>query len=67
MRSTLSSYGPWYLILIGAIGIAVMLTMPRGIWGTFSQRTGIQLFPTRWRLEAIPTTQAKTEAPHAHP
>ncbi len=25
LRSTLSGYGPWYLILIGALGIAVML------------------------------------------
>jgi branched-chain amino acid transport system permease protein len=51
LRSTLSGYGPWYLILLGALGIAVMLVAPKGIWGVFSARTGIHLFPTRRRLE----------------
>src|SRR5690606_23286088 len=50
LQSTLSSYGPWYLIILGALGIAVMLFAPRGLWGTFSARTGIHLFPTRRRL-----------------
>ncbi|MEJ0011656.1 MAG: branched-chain amino acid ABC transporter permease [Bauldia sp.] len=51
LRSTLSGYGPWYLILLGLLGIAVMLIAPKGIWGVFSARTGIHLFPTRRRLE----------------
>jgi branched-chain amino acid transport system permease protein len=67
LRSTLSGYGPWYLILIGAVGIAVMLAAPRGIWGTFSQRTGIQLFPTRRRLEAVIPIRPAVEARHADP
>jgi len=62
LRSTLSSYGPWYLILLGALGIAVMLIAPKGIWGTFSAATGIHLFPTRRRLEPlsapVPTPEA---------
>ena len=67
LRSTLSGYGPWYLILIGALGIAVMLTAPKGIWGTFSRRTGVQLFPTRRRLAAILPTPIEAEARHADP
>jgi len=67
LRSTLSGYGPWYLILIGALGIAVMLAAPKGIWGTFSQRTGVQLFPTRRRLAAILPTPTESEARHADP
>ena len=66
LRSTLSSYGPWYLIILGVIGIAVMLLAPKGIWGSFSQWTGIHLFPTKRRL-VIPeptgngaSTNAKT-------
>jgi len=58
LRSALSSYGPWYLIILGVIGIAVMLLAPKGIWGNFSQMTGIHLFPTRRRL--VPPADAGT-------
>ncbi|MFD1253416.1 leucine/isoleucine/valine transporter permease subunit [Devosia equisanguinis] len=51
LRNALSGYGPWYLIVLGALGIAVMLLAPKGIWGNFSQFTGIHLFPTRRRLD----------------
>ena len=53
LQSTLSSFGPWYLIILGALGIAVMLVAPKGLWGTFSAATGIHLFPTRRRLVAV--------------
>ncbi|HVY19789.1 MAG TPA: branched-chain amino acid ABC transporter permease [Bauldia sp.] len=62
LRSTLSDHGPWYLILLGALGIAVMLVAPKGIWGVFSARTGIQLFPTRRRLEPVAPPSSATEA-----
>ena len=39
-------------MILGALGIAVMLFAPKGIWGTFSDATGIHLFPTRRRLIA---------------
>ena len=51
LRSALADQGPIYLIVLGVIGIAVMLLAPKGIWGSFSQWTGIHLFPTRRRLE----------------
>lgn len=47
LRNALSGFGPWYLIVLGTLGIAIMLLAPKGIWGTFSQRTGVHLFPTR--------------------
>ena len=62
LQSTLSSYGPWYLILLGALGIVVMLIAPKGIWGTFSAATGIHLFPTRRRLEPLVASVNKPEA-----
>ena len=62
LQSTLSSYGPWYLILLGGLGIAVMLIAPKGIWGTFSAATGIHLFPTRRRLEPLAAPATKPEA-----
>lgn len=51
LRSLLAGFGPWYLIVLGILGIVVMLFAPKGLWGVFSQRTGIELFPTRRRLE----------------
>jgi branched-chain amino acid transport system permease protein len=62
LRATLSGYGPWYLILLGVLGIAVMLIAPKGIWGVFSARTGIHLFPTRRRLEAAAPSSPPAEA-----
>ena len=54
LQRTLADYGAWYLLLLGAIGIAVMLFAPRGLWGVFSDRTGIQLFPIRRTLKGPP-------------
>ena len=51
LRAFLSGYGPWYLIVLGLLGIVVMLLAPKGLWGIFSQWSRIELFPTRRRLE----------------
>ena len=50
LQNYLADYGAWYLMLLGAIAIAVMLFAPQGIWGFVSQRYGLQLFPVRRRL-----------------
>lgn len=50
LQSFLADYGSWYLMVLGLAGIAVMLFAPRGLWGLFSERTGIQLFPVRRML-----------------
>ncbi len=57
LRNALSSFGPWYLIVLGVLGIAVMLLAPKGIWGNFSQLTGVHLFPTRRHLEISETRE----------
>lgn len=50
LQALLADYGSWYLMVLGMLGIAIMLFAPRGLWGLFSDRTGIQLFPIRRRL-----------------
>lgn len=45
LERLLSDYGTVYLIVLGAIGIAVMLFARRGLWGSFIQRTGFDLLP----------------------
>ncbi|MEW9307318.1 branched-chain amino acid ABC transporter permease [Labrys neptuniae] len=47
LQSLLADFGSWYLLVLGLIGIVVMLFAPRGLWGLFTERTGIQLFPVR--------------------
>jgi branched-chain amino acid transport system permease protein len=50
LRELLADYGTFYLILMGAIAIAVMLKAPGGIWGWVLQRYDLQLFPVGRRL-----------------
>lgn len=61
LQNLLADYGSWYLLVLGLIGILVMLFAPRGLWGLFSDRTGIQFFPVRRILTGGP---AITESSH---
>ena len=61
LQSTLADYGSWYLMALGLIGIVIMLFAPRGLWGLFTERTGIQFFPVRRRLETDTTSQREID------
>jgi len=50
LQRYLADFGAWYLILLGALGIVVMLFAPKGIWGFVSERYGLTLFQTRRKL-----------------
>jgi branched-chain amino acid transport system permease protein len=50
MQRYLADFGAWYLIVLGALGIFVMLFAPKGLWGFVSERYNLTLFPTRRRL-----------------
>ena len=50
LQNMLADYGSWYLLILGVIGIAIMLFAPKGLWGLFSQKSGIQIFPVQRRL-----------------
>jgi branched-chain amino acid transport system permease protein len=55
LRELLADYGAYYLILMGAIAIVVMLKAPSGIWGWVSHRFNIELFPVGRRLALAPS------------
>jgi branched-chain amino acid transport system permease protein len=57
LRELLADYGSYYLILMGAIAIAVMLKAPSGIWGWISHRFNIELFPVGRRLALAPSEE----------
>jgi branched-chain amino acid transport system permease protein len=46
----LADLGAAYLVLLGLLAIVVMLVAPEGLWGRFSRRTGVVLFPIGYRL-----------------
>jgi len=50
LRQTLADYGAVYLMMLGAVAIAVMLKAPKGLWGLIVDRFGWQLFPLERRL-----------------
>jgi branched-chain amino acid transport system permease protein len=47
LQRLLADYGTVYLIVLGLIGIAIMLFARRGLWGLFTDRTGLDLLPLR--------------------
>jgi branched-chain amino acid transport system permease protein len=51
----LSSYGVWYLILVGAIAIVMVIRFRQGIWGLLAARTRISLFPVGYRVDLTVT------------
>jgi len=50
LRQTLADLGSFYLLMLGAVAIAVMLFAPKGIWGLVAERFGWQLLPLERRL-----------------
>ena len=51
LQDQLAGFGPWYLMLLGALAIVVMLFFRKGLWGTFADALRLHLFPIRRRFE----------------
>ncbi|AXS42158.1 branched-chain amino acid ABC transporter permease [Breoghania sp. L-A4] len=52
LRETLADLGTVYLLILGAVAIAIMLKAPKGLWGYIADRSGLELFPVRRRVVA---------------
>jgi branched-chain amino acid transport system permease protein len=50
LRQTLADLGAVYLLILGAVAIAVMLKAPKGLWGLIADQLGWQVFPLERRL-----------------
>jgi branched-chain amino acid transport system permease protein len=50
LQTYLADFGSWYLILLGALAIVIMLFAPKGIWGYIAARYNLVLFPLQRRL-----------------
>lgn len=60
LREFLADLGTWYLIILGALAVAVMLRAPNGVWGSLAKRYGLNLFATGRRLDV---TELEFEPP----
>jgi branched-chain amino acid transport system permease protein len=67
LQTNLAHFGTWYLILLGAFAIVIMLFAPKGIWGYLSDRYGLVVFPIRRRLVAHSATPANEQAAKSLP
>ncbi|PZG53997.1 branched-chain amino acid ABC transporter permease [Spongiactinospora gelatinilytica] len=50
LQQVLADYGSWYLVLLGAVGVAAALWLPGGLWGLVRDRTGLSLFPVGYHV-----------------
>ena len=50
LRELLADYGTWYLILLGAVAVAIMLKAREGLWGNVAKRFNLHLFSVRRHL-----------------
>lgn len=50
LRELLSDLGAWYMIILGAIAISIMLFARKGLWGIIAERFDLHLFPVQRRL-----------------
>jgi branched-chain amino acid transport system permease protein len=60
LQNYLAGFGTWYLILLGALAIVIMLFAPRGIWGYVSARFNLVLFPLQRRLVKLDPDKSDT-------
>jgi len=49
LQQQFAQYGTWYLIALGVIAIAAVLTAPQGLWGVVSRGGRFQVFPVGYR------------------
>ncbi|MFC4589659.1 ABC transporter permease [Sphaerisporangium corydalis] len=49
LQQSLAQYGAWYLVILGAVAIAVAIWTPRGLWGLLAPRLRTPLFPTGYQ------------------
>jgi branched-chain amino acid transport system permease protein len=54
LRQSLADLGALYLLMLGAVAIAVMLWAPKGIWGLIVDKLDWQVFPLQRRVVYAP-------------
>jgi branched-chain amino acid transport system permease protein len=60
LRQMLADLGSFYLLMMGAVAIIVMLWAPKGLWGLLAERFGWQALPLQRHLMLEKETGAKS-------
>ena len=63
MQNKLGNDGVWYLVVLGGAAMAFALFLPRGIWGTLEERTGLRFMPLGYRVGRAGAGGAEPEEP----
>ena len=63
LQQTLSSYGAWYLIVLGLVAMAVAIFARRGLWGLIADRFHIRIFPVGYWLWPEGEARARRRLP----
>ena len=50
LREFLADLGSYYLIILGALAIIIMMISPKGIWGLIQKYLGVSLFPVGYQV-----------------
>lgn len=50
LQQELQDQGVWYLVVLGAVAVAAVLVLPRGLWGLISRNGRFQVFPVGHRV-----------------
>ncbi len=50
MQNQFGNDGVWYLVVLGGAAMAFALFLPRGVWGTLEERTGLRFMPLGYRV-----------------
>jgi branched-chain amino acid transport system permease protein len=58
LRELLADYGAWYMILLGALAVVVMMRYPQGLWGLVAERWDLRFFPVQRRVRLSPPPSA---------
>jgi len=50
LEQTLAQYNAWYLIILGAVAMAVAIWARRGLWGVVTAKIPLRVFPVGYHL-----------------
>jgi branched-chain amino acid transport system permease protein len=67
LRGLTADWGTWYLMMMGAIAIAVMLVDKRGVWGALHARGVPSVFATTRSLRIETGTTLPAASPRVEP
>jgi len=65
LQQWLQNWGAWYLIIFGAIAVAIAIWQPQGLWGTIRRRFNFELLPVGYRVLDSRQVAEATSSPFA--